>query len=99
MRKFRHRRSIDDLIAKTEQRAQLADAWTGHLHWRWHEGERNATALFRDIRQLDYPGGELAAQRYLHCFRHGRGHAPHSGPKSPSVRQVTSWIMATPITS
>ena len=66
MRKFVTARSADDLIAKTEQRAHLVDAWTGHLHRRWHEGERNATALFREIRQLGYPGGELAVQRYLH---------------------------------
>ena len=96
VRKFATARSVDDLIAKTEQRAHLVDAWTGHLHRRWHEGERNATALFREIRQLGYPGGELAVQRYLHRFRRGRGHAPHPGPKPPSVRQVTGWIMTHP---
>ena len=96
VRKFVTARSVDDLIAKTEQRAHLVDAWTGHLHRRWHEGERNATALFREISQLGYPGGELAVQRYLRRFRRGRGHAPHPGPKPPSVRQVTGWIMTHP---
>jgi hypothetical protein len=46
---------------------------------RWHEGERNATQLFREIQQLGYPGGELAVQRYLRQFRHGRGHAGAHG--------------------
>jgi transposase len=96
VRKFATARSLDDLIAKTEQRAHLVDPYTGHLHRRWHEGERNATQLFREIKQLGYPGGELAVQRYLHRFRHGRGHAPHLGTKPPSVRQVTSWIMTHP---
>jgi transposase len=59
-------------------------------------GERNATALFREIRRLGYRGGELAVQRYLRRFRTGRGHAPVPGPKPPSVREVTSWIMADP---
>ena len=96
VRKFATAASADDLIAKTEQRAHLVDAWTGHLHQRWHEGERNATALFREIKKMGYPGGELAVQRYLHQFRHGRGHAARPAGKPPSVRQVTSWIMTHP---
>ena len=47
VRKFASARSVDDLIAKTEQRAHLVDPYNGHLHRRWHEGERNATQLFR----------------------------------------------------
>jgi transposase len=96
VRKLLQARSVEDLIAKTEQREHLVDDYTEHLHRRWHDGERNATALFREIKQLGYPGGELAVQRYLRRFRHGRGHAPQPGPKPPSVRKVTSWIMTHP---
>ena len=96
VRKFATARSIDDLIAKTEQRTHLVDPYTAHLHQRWREGERNATQLFREIRQLGYPGGELAVQRYLRQFRRGRGHAPRPAGKPPTVRQVTSWIMTHP---
>ncbi|MEU0152192.1 hypothetical protein, partial [Micromonospora fulviviridis] len=66
------------------------------LRTRRNDGERNATQLFREIQQQGYPGGELAVQRYLRRFRTGRGHAPHPGPKPPTVRQVTSWIMTHP---
>ena len=96
VRKFATATSIDDLIAKTEQRTHLVNPYTGHLHQRWHEGERNATQLFREIQQLGYRGGELAVQRYLHQFRHGRGHAARPAGKPPTVRQVTSWIMTHP---
>lgn len=96
VRKFATARSPGDLTAKTEQRTHLVDPWTGYLHQRWHEGERNATQLFREIGEQGYPGGELAVQRYLRRFRQGRGHAPHPGPKPPTVRQVTSWIMTHP---
>ncbi|MFB9449698.1 ISL3 family transposase [Dactylosporangium vinaceum] len=96
VRKIVRARSVDDLTAITEQRTHLVDDYTGYLHRRWHEGERNATALFREIRQLGYPGGELAVQRYLRRFRHGRGHAAQIGPKPPSVRKVTSWFMTRP---
>ncbi|WP_406419562.1 transposase [Streptomyces sp. NBC_01614] len=52
--------------------------------------------LYREIQQLGYPGGELAVQRHLRRYRTGRGHAPVPGPKPPSVRKVTSWIMTHP---
>ncbi|WP_204985350.1 ISL3 family transposase [Micromonospora globbae] len=96
VRKFVNARSLADLTAVTEQRSHLVDPFTGYLHQRWNDGERNATQLFREIQQQGYPGGELAVQRYLRRFRTGRGHAPHPGPKPPTVRQVTSWIMTHP---
>jgi transposase len=85
-----------ELTAVTEQRAHLVDDYVAYLHQRWNQGERNATGLFREIKQQGYPGGELAVQRYLRRFRKGLGHAPHPGPKPPSVRQATSWIMTHP---
>jgi transposase len=88
--------TVDDLITKTERRAHLVDAYVPHLHQRWNDGERNATALFREIVALGYPGGELAVQRYLRRFRDGRGHAPLPKSKPLPVRDVTSWIMTHP---
>jgi transposase len=96
VRKFCNARSVDNLIAKTEQRAHIVDAYTGYLHRRWNEGERNATKLFREIVELAYKGGELAVQRNLRRYREGRGHAPRTGPKPPSIREATSWIMRHP---
>lgn len=96
VRKLVNATSVDDLIAKTEQRAHLVDDYVAHLHRRWNDGQRNATQLFREIQDLGYPGGELAVQRYLRRFRTGRGHAPEPGPKPPSVREVTAWIMTDP---
>jgi transposase len=96
VRKYLNAATAADLTAVTEQRAHLVDDHVAYLHQRWNEGERNATQLFREIKQRGYPGGELAVQRYLRRFRRGRGHAPQPGPKPPSVRQVTSWIMTHP---
>jgi transposase len=96
VRKLARARSLGELTAKTEQRAHLVDDYIEHLHRRWNEGERNATGLFREIQQFGYPGGELAVQRSLRRFRDGRGHAPQPGPKPPTVREVTSWIMTRP---
>ncbi|MGC1211692.1 MAG: ISL3 family transposase [Micromonospora sp.] len=96
VRKFVNASTAEELTAITEQRSHLVDEHTGYLHGRWHEGERNATQLFREIKQHGYAGGELAVQRYLRRYRDSRGHAPHPGPNPPSVRQVTSWIMTHP---
>ncbi|SIM58099.1 Transposase [Micromonospora cremea] len=96
VRKYLNAASVAELTAVTEQRAHLVDDYIAYLHQRWNDGERNATQLFREIKQQGYPGGELAVQRYLRRFRKGLGHAPHPGPKPPSVRQITSWIMTHP---
>ncbi len=96
VRKLAQAGTVDDLTAKTEQRAHLVDDYVEHLHRRWNEGERNATGLFREIATRGYQGGELAVQRYLRQFREGRGHAALPGPKPPTVREVTSWVMTHP---
>ncbi|MFG3026919.1 ISL3 family transposase [Streptomyces sp. NPDC048254] len=96
VRKLVNARSADDVVAKSLQRAHIVDPYVGYLHQRWNEGIRNAAQLHREIKQLGYLGGELAVQRHLRRYRTGRGHAPAVGPKPPSVREVTSWIMTHP---
>jgi transposase len=96
VRKLATARTLEELTAKTEQRAHLVDDHIAYLHQRWNEGERNATGLFREITARGYQGGELAVQRYLRRFRSGRGHAAVPGPKPPTVREVTCWIMTHP---
>ncbi|MGI5516073.1 ISL3 family transposase [Streptomyces sp. CA-106131] len=96
VRKLVNARSADDVVAKSLQRAHVVDPYVGYLHRRWNEGIRNAAQLHREIQKLGYPGGELAVQRHLRRYRTGRGHAPAVGPKPPSVREVTSWIMTHP---
>ncbi|MDP9612742.1 hypothetical protein JOF35_005019 [Streptomyces demainii] len=98
IRKLVNARSADDVVAKSLQRAHVVDPYVGYLHRRWNEGVENAAQLHREIQQLGYPGGELAVQRHLRRYRSGRGHAPASGPKPPSVREATSWIMTHPST-
>ncbi|MGW6709600.1 ISL3 family transposase [Streptomyces sp. NPDC054956] len=96
VRKLVSARSADDIVAKSLQRAHVVDPYVGYLHGRWNEGVRNAAQLYREIQELGYPGGELAVQRHLRRYRTGRGHAPVPGPRPPSVREVTSWMMTHP---
>ncbi|MFE6334344.1 ISL3 family transposase [Streptomyces sp. NPDC057798] len=96
VRKLVDASSADDVVAKSLQRVHLVDPYVGYLYRRWKEGVRNAAQLHWEIQEQGYPGGELAVQRHLRRYRTGRGHAPDLGPKPPSVREVTSWIMTHP---
>lgn len=51
VRKYLNAASVAELTAVTEQRAHLVDDYVSYLHKRWNEGERNATQLFREIKQ------------------------------------------------
>ena len=96
VRKLANANTLQELTAKTDQRAHLVDDYLEYLHQRWNAGERNATQLFREIAELGYPGGELAVQRYLRRFRTGLSTRPVAAPKPPSVREVTSWMLTHP---
>ncbi|MFF7098244.1 ISL3 family transposase [Streptomyces rubradiris] len=96
VRKLVGTRSADDVVAKSLQRAHIVDPYVGHLHRRWNEGIPNAAHICQEIQELGYSGSELAVQRHLRRYRTGRGHVPDPGPKPPSVREVTSWIMTRP---
>jgi transposase len=96
VRKLANATSLQELTAKTDQRAHLVDDYVEYLHQRWNAGERNATQLFREISALGYPGGELAVQRYLRRFRTSLSTRPVAAPKPPSVREVTGWMLTHP---
>lgn len=95
VRKFADAGSVEDVLAKTVQRARVIDPYHEHLHRRWNEGVTNAAQLTREITALGHPGGELAVQRYLRRFRDGRT-APALAPKPPTVRETTRWLLTNP---
>jgi transposase len=95
VRKFADAGSVDDVLAKTFQRAKLIDPYLEHLHRRWNEGVTNAAQLTKEVTALGYPGGELAVQRYLRRFRDARP-APVPAPKPPTVREATRWLLTHP---
>jgi hypothetical protein len=96
VRKLANAASLQELTAKTDQRAHLVDDYLEYLHQRWNCGERNATELFREIVAVGYQGGELAVHRYLRRFRDDRCTQPIAAPKPPSVREVTNWTLTHP---
>jgi transposase len=95
VRRFAHASSLDQLLAKTVERASVLDAFTPYLHQRWNQGCTDAAALTQEIKAQGYTGSDQTVRRYLRPFRSGRP-APPPGPVTPTVREVTGWILRHP---
>jgi len=95
VRRFAHATSLDQLLAKTVERASVLDAFTSYLHQRWMKGCTDAAALTQEIKAQGYTGSDQTVRRYLRPFRQGRL-APPPGPAAPTVREVTGWILRRP---
>jgi transposase len=95
VRRFVRASGLEELQAKTRQRASLLDGYTDYLHRRWSEGATDAAALTKEITALGYRGSEQTVRRYLHPLRDGRP-TPPARPAAPTVREVTGWILRRP---
>jgi transposase len=95
VRRFASASGLEELQAKTMQRASLVDGFTDYLHQRWSEGATDAAALTKEITALGYRGSEQTVRRYLHPLRAGRP-APPARPVPPTVREVTGWMLRHP---
>ena len=95
VRRFVRASSLEELQAKTLQRASLLDGYTDYLHQRWTQGCTDAAALTKEITALGYRGSDQTVRRYLHPLRDGRP-TPPARPAAPTVREVTGWILRRP---
>lgn len=95
VRRFVRAASLEELQAKTLQRASLLDGYTDYLHQRWTQGCTDAAALTKEITALGYRGSDQTVRRYLHPLRDGRP-TPPARPTAPTVREVTGWILRRP---
>lgn len=97
VRRFAHATSLDQLLAKTAERASVLDGFTPYLRRRWNQGCTDAARLTQELKAQGYVGSDQTVRRYLRPFRHGRP-VPPPGPVAPTVREVTSWILRQPDT-
>jgi hypothetical protein len=95
VRRFAHAPNLDELLAKTAERASVLDGFTASLHQRWNQGCTDAAQLTKELRAQGYAGSDQTVRRYLRPFRHGRP-TPQPGPTPPTVREVTGWILHRP---
>ena len=95
VRRFAHAPSLEELLAKTAERASVLDGFTAYLHQRWTQGCTDAAVLTKELKAQGYTGSDQTVRRYLRPFRHGRP-TPPPGPTPPTGREVTGWILRRP---
>jgi hypothetical protein len=95
VRRFARASSLDELLAKTAERASVLDAFTPYLQQRWNQGCTDAALLTTELKAQGYAGSDQTVRRSLRPFRHGRP-TPPPGPTPPTVREVTGWILRRP---
>jgi transposase len=79
-----------------QSRATKLDAFKPYLDQRWQEGCTNAWKLWEEISERGYPDGYSSVRDYV--SRTLRGKPKPVGPRPPSARAVTRWILTHPDT-
>ncbi len=87
--------SIEQQLAKAENRASSLDRFKPYLHQRWNDGVHNASMLHRELQTLGWRGGVRTVNRYVAKLL-TRTTAPSTAPTPPKPRKVTDWIMSDP---
>ena len=77
-----------------QSRATPLDAYKPYLDQRWQEGCTNAWKLYEEITEQGYPHGYNSVRAYV--SRVLRGKPQPVGPRPPSARAVTRWILTHP---
>lgn len=62
---------------------------------RWQDGQRNATVLYRELRELGFTGGYDIVRRWAARRRTGAPVRPPSA-RIPSTRRITRWLTGDP---
>jgi len=91
---------------KTGKRSgSVIDPYKEYIVKRWNEGVRNAQQIYREVKEMGYPGSDQPIQRYFVQFRRGKDHrkfkqvdpaqeTPVKAPpkRPPTASQVAHWI-------
>ncbi|MET7852396.1 ISL3 family transposase [Streptomyces avermitilis] len=77
-----------------QNRATRLDVYKPYLDQRWQEGCTNAWKLWEEIKEQGYPRGYAGVRDYV--SRNLRGKPQPIGPRPPSARAVTRWILTHP---
>ncbi|MDF2273479.1 ISL3 family transposase [Streptomyces coacervatus] len=77
-----------------QSRSTRLDAYKPYLEQRWQEGCTNAWKLWEEIKEQGYPHGYGNVRNYV--SRTLRTKPQRVGPRPPSARTVTRWILTHP---
>ncbi|MFE9288653.1 ISL3 family transposase [Streptomyces olivaceus] len=77
-----------------QNRTTRLDAYKPYLDQRWQEGCTNAWKLWEEIKEQGYPRGYASVRDYV--SRTLRGKPQPVGPRPPTARAVTRWLLTHP---
>ena len=96
VRRYAHATTVDELLTPVATSGGKAlYPYLTHLHRRWNDGCTDAAILHAELRELGYRGSQRTVRRHLQPHRATGLPAP-TGPATPTVRQVTGWIVRKP---
>ncbi|MFJ9945220.1 transposase [Streptomyces erythrochromogenes] len=93
--RYAHATEPEELFTgQWQSRPTRLDAFKPYLDQRWQEGCTNAWKLWEEIKEQGYPDGCSSVRAY--ASRSLRGKPQAVGPRPPSARAVTRWILTHP---
>ncbi|MFF3215497.1 ISL3 family transposase [Streptomyces sp. NPDC002886] len=93
--RFAHATEPEQLFTgQWQSRPTKLDAFKPYLDQRWQQGCTNAWKLWEEIKEQGYPDGYGNVRAYV--SRNLRGQPQPVGPRPPSARAVTRWILTRP---
>jgi transposase len=96
VRRYARASSLDELLAASTHRRTLLDGYKPYLHQRVTvDGCRNASQLFREVRDQGYRGSATPVYLYVRLLKNDTV-APPSPRPIPRPRTITRWIMIHP---
>jgi len=106
-----HRHTVQQYLALPAAPARAAPAgrpsilapYAGYLLERWHQGERQALALWRELQARGYPGRYRQVARFVAALRrrgqagrHGQGRAAAPPPDGLTPKRTLGLLVARP---
>ncbi|MFW6694849.1 transposase [Streptomyces sp. MAR4 CNX-425] len=95
VRRYARTANVDELLVKVTQRRTRLDDYKPYIYDRFTHGCRNASQLFREVRDQGFRGERTAVSRYVRLLRDGVVTTPPP-PALPKPRRALRWIMTHP---
>ncbi|MET9378847.1 ISL3 family transposase [Streptomyces sp. NPDC002992] len=95
VRRYARTAHVDELLVKVTQRRALLDDYKPYIYQRFAQGCRNASQLFREIRDQGFPGDRSVVNSYVRLLKQGTITEPPP-PALPKPRRALRWITTRP---
>ncbi|WP_428833316.1 hypothetical protein, partial [Micromonospora coerulea] len=95
VRRYARADSLDALLAPAIHRRTLLDAYKPWLYEQFTLGQRNASHLYRQIREQGYTGDRSNVGRYIRLLKAGMV-TPPAPRLIPAPRATASWLLTHP---